>query len=239
MKILAVECSAGPVSCALTENGRVLGEYYMNIKCTHSQTLMPMIDGLLKGTGTELSEVGLLAVAAGPGSFTGLRIGIAAVKGLAFHDSKPCCAVSTLEGVAYGLASVNGTVCVCMDARCGQVYNAIFRIQDGRVERLCPDRAIALSELEKELVAEKYGRDMLLAGDGAELAARALGEGVDYLSLAVENLRFQRACGVAFAAEVMYNNGDAVTAEELLPVYLRLPQAERELRARAHADTAR
>lgn len=247
MKILAVECSAAPVSCALSEDGKTVGEFYLNTAATHSQTLMPMIDGMLKNAGVRVSDIDLFAVAAGPGSFTGVRIGIAAVKGLAFGGNKPCCAVSTLEGIAFRFASFDCTVCACMDARCGQIYNAVFEIRGGTVRRLCEDRAIAISVLVDEICDGKYDGGLILAGDGAAITKAAIDKAAEEreaagdtdaadklksVRLAEENLRYQSANGVAFAALMMYNRKNTVKADELLPTYLRLPQAQRELNRR-------
>ena len=134
MKILAVDTSATPVSAALVDSGRLLGEFYLNIKTTHSQTLMPIVESLLKTTGTAIQEIDVFAVNVGPGSFTGVRIGVASVKGLTMPLERPCAAVSTLEAMAYGMPYENGIVCAVMDARCSQVYNAIFEMKGGTVE---------------------------------------------------------------------------------------------------------
>lgn len=233
MKILGIECSASPVSCAVVENGRVKGRYYLNMNMTHSQTLMPMIDSLMKLTGDKAEDFDLFAVSAGPGSFTGVRIGIAAVKGLAFCDNKPCAPVSPLEAMAQNFLSSECVVVGCMDARCNQVYNGIFKISGQKAQRLCEDRALTVDELISELESANYGVPVILAGDGAQIVYKAATEkGLENITLGAENLRFQDAVGVANVGEMMYNEGKAVTAEELLPIYLRLPQAERELRAK-------
>lgn len=233
MKILSVECSASPVSCAIVENGRVKGRYYLNMNMTHSQTLMPMLDSLMKLTGDTPENIDLFAVSAGPGSFTGVRIGISAIKGLAFCDEKPCAAVSPLEAMAYNFSANDCMVIGCMDARCNQVYNGIFKVKSGKIERVCEDRALTISELIEEL--KNTGCDIpgILAGDGAHLVFEAAQKrGLENIFLAPENLRFQDAVGVANVGEMMYNNEKCVKASDLLPIYLRLPQAERELRAK-------
>lgn len=237
MKILSVECSAGPVSCAVTEDGKLKGSFYLNRNMTHSETLMPMIDALLGSSGVGLSDISCFAVAAGPGSFTGVRIGISAVKGLAFPNGTPCVAVSPLEAMAYNFLGSDAVICGCMDARRSQVYNAIFKVSGNTVTRLCDDRALSVSELLCELRESYRGERVVLAGDGAELVMNAAEEeNSDGLLLSAENLRYQNAIGVAFAAEMLYNNGGAVPPEELLPVYLRLSQAERELRSRSSEE---
>ena len=221
MKILAIDTSASPVSAALTEDGRLLGEYYLHIKMTHSQTLMPMVESLLQTTGTALQDIDLFAVNAGPGSFTGVRIGVASVKGMTMPLDKPCAAVSTLEAMAYGLPYQEGIVCAMMDARCSQVYNALFRLHDGTPERLTPDRALPIEELLEELKA--FQETVYLVGDGAELT-----EAKGNLLLVPENIRFQHAYGTAKAAQYLAEQNRLCTSDRLMPLYLRLPQAERE-----------
>lgn len=230
MKILAIESSAGPASCALAEDGRILASAGAHTGLTHSQTLIPMVDAMLKNAGVSIREVDLLAVAAGPGSFTGVRIGVAAVKGLAFAQDKPCVGVSTLAAMARladGLP-FDGVVCAAMDARCRQVYTALFACEGGEVSRLTPDEAIPLEELEKRLIS--CNKSIFLVGDGAQLCYNTLNGHVPGLILAPPLLRYQQAAGVA--AQAALETEKAVPAERLQPIYLRLPQAERELRAR-------
>jgi len=225
MKILAVDTSATPVSAALVDSGRLLGEFYLNVKTTHSQTLMPIVESLLKTTGTAIQEIDVFAVNVGPGSFTGVRIGVASVKGLTMPLEKPCAAVSTLEAMAYGMPYENGIVCAVMDARCSQVYNAIFEMKGGTVERLTPDRALSIAELSEEL--ESYKEKIYLVGDGAEICKKAF-EGMENIVLVPENIRFQHAYGTARCAEKMAEENNLCTSGMLMPTYLRLPQAERE-----------
>lgn len=230
MKILAVETSAVSASAAVVQDDRVISEAYLNVGLTHSQTALPLIDRALKGACLSLEDVDLLAVAAGPGSFTGIRIGVSLVKGIGMAQNKPCVGASTLEGIAYNFYAVPCVVCAVMDARCSQVYNAIFRVTDNGVERLTPDRPIAIADLLHEL--EEYSETVYLAGDGAELCfgqAQAIGADV---RLAPVQLRYQRAAGIGLLAKRMYDNAQAIDAEALLPIYLRLPQAERELKKR-------
>lgn len=216
MRILAFESSAGPASVALMEDGRIVAESWQNMRLTHSATLLPMAEDLLKNTGVTLAEIDIFAVAHGPGSFTGLRIGISTVKGLAAALEKPCVGVSTLEAMAAMQPDGDGTLCCVMDARVGQVYNALFDLRDGT--RLCEDRTITLAELGAELHAR--GGRVVLCGDGAEIARDAMGVG----EIAAEQLRWQRASGVAYAAR----EKQPISAAELTPEYHRLPQAERE-----------
>ena len=149
MLILALDSSAAPASAALLEDGKILSEFYINTKQTHSQTLMPMVESVLKLTNKTLDDVTCMAVSAGPGSFTGVRIGVSCVKGLSMTRNIPCAGVSTLRAMAENARQLTGIVCAVMDARCGQVYNALFEIKNGKVIRLCEDRALTLDELRK------------------------------------------------------------------------------------------
>lgn len=217
--ILGIDSSAISAGCALCDGEKIIAEEFLNTKHTHSQTLLPMVESMLKNAGVSLADVDIIAVTAGPGSFTGLRIGIAAVKGMAMGAEKPCVAVSTLEAIAYNFTSFEGIVCACMDARCSQVYNALFRVESGRVTRLCDDRAIRCEQLAEELSSIE-GR-IILAGDGAELMDKFTEQ---RYSLAPYPLRYQRGSGVCYAAA----EKEAIHAAALMPSYLRLPQAERE-----------
>lgn len=222
MTVLGIECSAVTASCAVLRDGELLCEAYNATRLTHSQTLMPMLQDMLRNAHLSLSEIDCFAVAAGPGSFTGLRIGIAAVKGIAMALQKPCCAVSTLEAMAYGMP-FDGVLVPCMDARCNQTYTAAFRRENGVLTRLFEDVAIPIAELEEKLRA--IGEPALLFGDGAELCAAQFADRIP-TSLAPAPWRKQRAVGVCLAAE----QAPTVDADALAPIYLRLPQAERELK---------
>ena len=231
MKILALESTAVAGSAALVEDEKVLGEFYCNTALTHSQTLMPMVEQLLACTRTALEDVDLFAVTAGPGSFTGVRIGVSSVKGMAMALEKPCCAVSTLEAMACGASMVEGLVCALMDARCGQVYTALFRVSGGRVERLTKDSAVSAAEAAAACAAWP-GEKLYLAGDGAALCApRPEFRALDAVLLP-EPVRYQRASGAARAALAMAGRGEVLSADRLAPIYLRVPQAERELKKR-------
>lgn len=234
MNILALETSAGPASCAVTQNGRVLASAYVNTPLTHSQTLLPMVEDMLKNAALSLADMDALAVAAGPGSFTGVRIGVAALKGLAFAHNTPCVAVSTLAAIAQGGAGIGfeGVVCAAMDARCRQVYTACFAATAEGLRRLTPDEAMATDELKNRLIS--YKKPILLLGDGAELCYTEFhgDPALPVLHLAPPTRRYQQATEVAAVAAAMAAAGETVSAEELRPIYLRLPQAERELRAR-------
>ena len=226
MLILAFETSAKACSAALHDGTKLLGESYQNTGLTHSQTLMTMAEDLMKVCGKSVGDVTHLAVAAGPGSFTGVRIGVAAAKGFAWGAELPVYGVSTLESMALSLGAFEGHVCACMDARRNQVYNAVFRAGSGRLERVSEDRAIALAELKQELA--QISGPVWLVGDGAELTHRTLSGELDNLILLPEHRRQQRASGVALAALEAIARGEAGDGAALQPNYLRLSQAERE-----------
>ncbi len=233
MLILAIESSASPASAAVREDGKLLGEFFVNTRQTHSQTLLPMVENLLDALGKSCADLDAIAVSRGPGSFTGVRIGVACVKGLALPNNTPCCGVSTLEAITLnGLCCEGSVICAVMDARCGQVYNALFRVEDGELLRLTEDRALSIAELSEECAS--YGKQLILFGDGAALCYETFREWG--ARLAPEAVRFQRASSVALAAEKLAAAGKAVPAAELLPAYLRLPQAERELKKKREAE---
>ena len=226
MLILAFETSAKAASVALTQDGVLLGEAYQNTGLTHSQTLMVMAEDLLKQCSKTVADLDAVAVAEGPGSFTGVRIGVAAAKGLAWGGEKPCFGVSTLEAMAVSLGVWQGYICPCMDARRSQVYNALFYVNQGKLERIREDRAIALSELGAELKA--LNEPIFLVGDGSRLTHKTLGGEISNLILPPEHRMHQRAVGVAIVAEAKAEACEPGDAAALTPNYLRLSQAERE-----------
>ena len=234
MLILAFETSAKAASVALLEDGKLLGECYQNTGLTHSQTLMVMAEQLLRQCGKTVAEVTAAAVAAGPGSFTGVRSGVAAAKGFAWGREIPCYGVSTLEAMALSLGVYQGYVCPCMDARRSQVYNALFYVNQGVPERVSEDRAISLAELGTELKSLK--EPIFLVGDGSNLCYNTLLESVPNLVLPPEHRMHQRAVGVALAARKMAEAGDPGDANALSPNYLRLSQAERERAERMKSE---
>lgn len=236
MRILALETSAKSVSVAVTENGTLLAQAYQDRGLTHSVTLMPLLDGMLKTAGLTLDDMDIIAVAQGPGSFTGIRIGVSAAKGLAWAKALPCCGVSTLEAMAYGVTDFEGIVVGAMDARRQQVYNALFRTENGRVTRLCADRAVAMELVAEELAAMPEPK--LIVGDGAVLLYDFLQKAGIGCRLDSPLHRQQSAAGVALAAEHLAAQGLTCSAQELQPVYLRLSQAERERLARGLSLTA-
>ena len=233
MKILALETSAKSASAAVVENGTVLASAYQCSGLTHSRTLMPMVEDMLRNSELKAQDMDAIAVAAGPGSFTGLRIGVSAVKGLAWALEKPCCAVSTLESMAENLRHLDDTLVICaMDARRNQVYNALFIAEGGELRRVSEDRAIGLAELLAQIQTMNLPAKRVVLGDGAELCHRFLTENGFDCSLAPAMLIRQSAVGVALAAE---RKGEFIPAEALAPVYLRLSQAERERLARGES----
>lgn len=231
MKILAIDASSVSVSAALCEDDTVLGEEFIHIRQTHSETLMPGVAALFAHCGVTPADIGLFAVTAGPGSFTGVRIGVAAVKGLAVARNIPCAPVSSLEAAAAGIGGFDGIVCAVMDARRGQFYNALFAGGDGG--RLTPDRAISAESLAAEL--KKRQKTAFLVGDGAELCYNKL-HAECAVALAPDRMRYPRGAAVAALGLREYRAGKALSPAELMPVYLRLPQAERELKRRQAAQ---
>ena len=234
MRLLAFETSAKAASVALFEDGALLGESYQNTGLTHSQTLLAMAQELLKQWDCKPQELSAVAVANGPGSFTGVRIGVAAAKGLAWGGELPLYGVSTLEAIALGLGVYQGYVCPVMDARRQQVYNALFYVNQGKLERLTPDRAIALEELKESL--KNLQEPIFLVGDGCVLCYNTLQQEVSGLVLPPEHRRHQRAVGVGLAALSQIARGESGDAAALTPNYLRLSQAERERLAREEKE---
>ena len=224
MKILALESSAVSASVALTEDDKLIAQSFQNCGLTHSRTLLPMAEALLANCGVSLSEVDAFAVAHGPGSFTGVRIGVATVKGLALGTDRPCVGVSTLEAMAWGARSLGGSLCCVMDARAGQVYNALFEVDGLSPRRLCDDRALKMTELSEEIGEAPY----FLVGDGANLCYNTIKDSCIGLRLAPPELRYATGFGVAAAALPLIREGRTCTPQELDAFYLRRPQAERE-----------
>ncbi len=194
MLLLSVDSSAVTASAALIEDGRVIKSEFINKGLTHSETLLPLIENVMEGCAYKRLDT--IAVTAGPGSFTGVRIGVATVKGLAFPYDIPCISVSTLEAIAYNFTDENAVICAVMDARRMQFYNALFKVENGRVTRLCEDRAISIEALGEELKAYE---NVIIAGDGAELCYNNLN--LENIALAEEDKRWQNGVGVSKAAE--------------------------------------
>ncbi len=228
MKILGIDSSAVTASAAISDGEKTVGEMFVNAGLTHSQTLMPMVQSLLKCSCTDISEIDAFAISVGPGSFTGLRIGIGAVKGMAMALGKPCIAVSTLEAIAYPFKSTNAVVCAVMDARCNQVYNALFMAENDKMERLCDDRAVSIDDLFADISGFER---VIFAGDGALLCAKKAENVLKNVTIPLEAHLYQRASSIcALAHEKFCKNGESalLKAAELMPVYLRPSQAERE-----------
>lgn len=227
MKILSIDSSAKTASVAVTDGSTLLSECFVNAGLTHSRTLMPMIDNALGQADIKIDDIDAFCVNAGPGSFTGIRIGVAAVKGLALASSKPCAGVSTLESIAYNFIDENAVICAAMDARCNQVYSALFNVQNGSITRICDDNAQLIADLAEE-IKKITDRTVILAGDGAEICYNAMKDEIKNIKLSSQFRRYQRAYGTALAATAnpaLFNDSAL-----LVPVYLRLPQAERELK---------
>lgn len=231
MKILALECSATPASVAVLQDGKILASAYVNVKLTHSQTLLPMIENLLSNSKTDINEIEGFAISAGPGSFTGVRIGISVIKGLAAPESSPCVSVSTLRAMAENYSDSDCIICAVMDARCNQVYNALFDIENGEIKRLCQDRALMCDQLVTELkdLSEKSGKNIIIVGDGTDIFY-PLAKDIKNIKKSHPQRQYQNAVGVGFASLNDFESGNTLSPEKLLPVYLRLPQAERELK---------
>lgn len=225
MKILSVDSSSVSASVSITEDGVTLAENFINNGLTHSQTLMPMVEKTLNDANVSAKDIELFAITNGPGSFTGVRIGIASVKGMADALNKKCVAVSTLEAIAEPLKNEDCIACAVMDARCNQVYTAIF--ESGK--RLCEDKAVLIDELGEEL--KNYNKKVVFIGDGSVLCYEKLKDVVTDIDVANDNIRYIHASSIGRIAEEKIKTGEEPTdSAKLVPFYLRLPQAERELK---------
>lgn len=232
MKILALESSATAASVAVCEDEKLIAQSFQQTGLTHSRTLLPLCQDLLKNCDMTVAEMDVIAVSAGPGSFTGLRIGVSAAKGLAWALEKPCAPVSTLEGMAWLLAHMEDVeICAVMDARRSQVYNGCFATEGGKLLRLVEDRAVSIDQLAEELSQRE--KPQILVGDGAKLCYNELTKRGLSPQLAPPHLQMQSAWGVARAAWRMAQEDQLVSAYDLAPSYHRLSQAERERMERA------
>ena len=224
MKILSLDTTATVCTAAICDGDKLIAETTVNTGNTHSETLLPVIENLLKITETDIKDIDCFACSTGPGSFTGVRIGVATIKGLAYGKGKPCVSVSTLDALAYNLAGFNGILCPVMNARRNQVYNALFKCENGSITRLCPDRALSISELDDELSGESL--PIYLSGDGYDITVKG------FTKTKVEHVpdacRVQSAYSVAVCALKKLENGESLTDAEIAPIYLRPSQAERE-----------
>lgn len=224
MKILAIDSSAIVCTAALCEDGELIAEMTVNTGNTHSQTLLPIVEQILKVSETALDELDAFACSTGPGSFTGVRIGVATVKGIAYGKNKPCLSVSTLEALAQNLKGFDGILCPVMNARRNQVYNAIFECKDSVITRLCPDRALSIDELDEELSA--MDKPIYLCGDGYDITLNGLKK--TKVCYVPERQRLQSGYSVALSAFEKIARGETISDAELVPIYLRPSQAERE-----------
>lgn len=230
MKILAIDTSALVATAALCDDEKPIAVYSQKSGLTHSQTMLPIIKNIMDNTGTSIDDIDMIAVSEGPGSFTGIRIGVSTVKGLAFGKNKICIGVSTLEAMARTIAEfcTDAVICPVMDARRNQLYNALFEIRGGEVLRLTENRMIEAPVLAKELDA--MDKPVYFVGDGYDIMARMK---LSYQKETPPACRWQNGYGVAMAALARYNQADdksIFTDRMLRPEYLRLPQAERELK---------
>ena len=227
MIILAFDGTAKCASCAVLRDDACLGEYNIDNGLTQSELLLPMAESLMKSLKLNFSDIDLYATSVGPGSFTGVRIGAALVKGLAFGRDIPCASVSTLDALAENARGLCGIIVPAMDARRGQVYTAIFRCDGENMEKLTEDMAISIKDLASML--REYGSEhFYLVGDGYEVARKGLTEDGLTIEITPKALRNESAASVARVALRQYNEGQTVSDSELSPTYLRLPQAERE-----------
>ena len=227
MKIIGIDSSGMTASVAIGLDDKILAEYSVNDKKTHSQTLLPMLEEIMRMTGTEGEEIDAIAVAAGPGSFTGLRIGAATAKGLGLAWEKPLIAVSTLEAMAWQFAGDTRLVCPMMDARRAQVYTALYRWENGRMQPVVTPCAVAVEEILSKI--NDLGESVVLLGDGAGVYRAMLEEklGVPYF-IAPPHLNCQNAGALCVCAAGYYDRGETVSADQFTPDYLRVSQAERE-----------
>jgi tRNA threonylcarbamoyladenosine biosynthesis protein TsaB len=228
MIVLGFDSTAKAASVAVTDSEKLLAVYNIDNGLTQSELLLPMAEHVLASLKLDFSDVELLACSVGPGSFTGVRIGAALVKGIAFGKNIPCVSVSTLEALAESLSGLEGIIVPVMDARRGQLYTAIFEGTDSGVSRISEDAAISVSELAVKLAEYSGKRNIYLVGDGYGVAKAALSELGTVISSTPELLKNENAYSVARVAARLYKEGKSVSDTEITPTYLRVPQAERE-----------
>ena len=233
IRILALDSTAEVSSVCVCEGEKLICEITVNTGNTHSQTLLPAVEQTLKMAEMSVNDIDVFACSTGPGSFTGVRIGVATVKGIAYGKNKPCVSVSTLEALAYNLVGNNGLICPVMNARRSQVYNAMFKSEDGSLTRLCDDRALAISELDEELAGKT--EPIYLSGDGYEITEKGFKN--TKIAYVPERQRYQSAYSVAQVALKKYEAGECVDDAALVPIYLRPSQAERERQERLSKES--
>ena len=233
IRILALDSTAEVSSVCVCEGEKLICEITVNTGNTHSQTLLPAVEQTLKMAEMSVNDIDVFACSTGPGSFTGVRIGVATVKGIAYGKNKPCVSVSTLEALAYNLVGNNGLICPVMNARRSQVYNAMFKSEDGSLTRFCDDRALAISELDEELAGKT--EPIYLSGDGYEITEKGFKN--TKIAYVPERQRYQSAYSVAQVALKKYEAGEYVDDAALVPIYLRPSQAERERQERLSKES--
>lgn len=229
MITLAIDSSSQAGSVAVARDGNLLGEFFINNKTTHSQTILPMIDHLLSIVDLTINEIDVIAVTSGPGSFTGLRIGLATVKGLAYSRNIPCVVLSTLEALAFNVQNPEGLIVPVMDARRNQVYTACYQMSGTDFRTIVEPTTLMIAELELFLKEEHSDKRIVLVGDGAELCYNSMKNSLNNLEIAPEHLRHQRASSIICGAYQNNHIDRLVCAQQIEPEYLRIPQAEREL----------
>lgn len=228
MVILGIESSAPSASVAIVKDGKLLAEMFLNVGLTHSVTLMPLIKQAVDTAGMSVGDIDVVAVTNGPGSFTGVRIGVSTAKGIAQPENKKCVPVSTLEAIAYPLSDSECIAVSVMDARCQQVYCALFDCGNSVITRITEDDAISLDSLCD--ILKQYNKKIVLIGDGADITYDYLNDKIPNMYKASPIFKYQRASSVALLAEKMIAEEKVTSANELVPAYLRLSQAERELK---------
>lgn len=232
MNILGIDTSAVSAGAAIVTDGKLISETYINTGLTHSQTIMCLIDSAIKNADMTIDDIDIVAVSSGPGSFTGIRIGVSAVKGICFQSDKPCYGISTLEALANCVDIEDYIICPVMDARCKQVYTALFEKRNGEILRLSEDSPKTLDELAECLAS--YDKKIMLIGDGSKITAEVLSDKNIAFCVFSEVFKYQHASGVAITAYRNYNKGiEPYGSDKLQPNYLRLSQAERELKNRS------
>jgi len=234
IRILALDSTAEVSSVCVCEGEKLVCEITVNTGNTHSQTLLPAVEQTLKMAEMTVNDIDVFACSTGPGSFTGVRIGVATIKGIAYGKGKPCVSVSTLEALAYNLIGNEGIISPVMNARRSQVYNALFKCEDGNLKRLCDDRALAISELDAELAGK--AEPIYLSGDGYEITEKGFKK--TKISYVPERQKYQSAYSVAQIALKRYEAGECVDDAALVPIYLRPSQAERERQERLSKENS-
>lgn len=230
MIILSVDSSSSTATCALVKEDKILGEINLNDKKEHSVILMDLIDSLLTRCNLILDDVDGFAISEGPGSFTGLRIGMATIKGLAFGSNKPCLAISTLDTLAYNVINFNGIICPIMDALRGNVYTNLYKNNNGKLEAISEANCLSIEELVS--VLKEKNEPVIFLGDGVVKHKDYLLENLNNLSFAPLNSNYPKASSLGELALQLFNSNVTQDLNKIAPVYLRKSQAEREYEAR-------